>query len=372
MTPPFALSRTDLHHWLHHHALPLWSGTGVDTATGTVWEALDHSGQPCTALPRRLRVQLRQAYCFARTEDPVLQARAVQLFHFAMTRGFDPDSGHLAALLAPDLTILQAPHALYDLAFLLLAAAALIEAGHTDHVDLAPLDDALDRLQAQRGWHADAAHSLPRGQNAHMHLFEATTALFAATGTPRYRDIAETCLSLFRDKFQQPGGRVLEFFDVKWIPLDTTIQTTEPGHMAEWIYLIDHYETVTGRASGVDLQSLFSTVLAARDGFGLLPDRLDPTCRTRRLWPQTELLKAALVMRRRGIRGDNAAAPEQILAVMWQQYMETDVPGGWYDCRDRDGNLLSDTMPASSLYHVLSAVLMMLQDGAVSPAVLSS
>lgn len=90
-----------LQNWLQDQALPLWTGAGVDPATGTVWEALDHNGLPCVEMPRRLRVQARQAYSFAMSGDPAHQALALRLFRFAMDQGFDEVSGHLAAGLAP-------------------------------------------------------------------------------------------------------------------------------------------------------------------------------------------------------------------------------------------------------------------------------
>ena len=123
-----------LRGWLLDQAVPLWTGAGWDAATGTVWEALDHAGRPRRDLDRRLRVQARQAYAFATlARQPGvcpalaadLRARAEGLFDFVMTRGFAPGSGNLASWLAPDLTIRTAPHDLYDLSFVLLAAAGL-------------------------------------------------------------------------------------------------------------------------------------------------------------------------------------------------------------------------------------------------------
>ena len=122
--------RTALSDWITGQALPLWSQTGWDAATGTVWEALDHQGQPLRDMPKRLRVQARQAYCFAaaaaRAPDlPDLGDQALRLFRFAMTRGIDPETGNLGGLLNPDGSIRTAPHDLYDVAFMLLAASAL-------------------------------------------------------------------------------------------------------------------------------------------------------------------------------------------------------------------------------------------------------
>ena len=355
--------------WLSDEALPLWSGIGIDTATGTAWEALDHTGAPCPDMDRRLRVQARQAYCFASSGTPAHLPLAQQLFAFAMGRGFDPVTGNLAAYLNPDTSINTAPHDLYDLAFMLLALAALGDAGCDITADLAHLETALARLKAPRGWHENARRTLPRRQNPHMHMFEATTALYHTTGQARFRDMADECLGLFRDVFFQTDGRILEYFDADWHPLAVDKQTIEPGHMAEWIYLLDRYETVTGATTNVDLDLLFNAVVTRRDVAGFLPDRAepanDPACQTRRMWPQTELLKATVVMQRRGAVLDPNMAPDAVFDLLWHDYLTTQTPGGWYDKRAIDGTLLSDTMPASTFYHILCALRFYANDGRV-------
>lgn len=352
--------RSDITSWIDHAALPLWSGAGYDADTGTVWEALDHHGRPLREMPKRLRVQARQAFCFARAAAraphlPGLPDQAMTLFRFVMDRGFDPDTGNLAAMLAPDATILTAPHDLYDVAFSLLAAAALAEAGHDIGADLARLEAALDRLKAPRGWYETAVGTEVRRQNPHMHMFETATALYAATGAARFRDMADLCLSLFREVFLQPSGDVYEYFTPDWQPLSEG-QAVEPGHMVEWVYLLDAYEQATGQQTEIDLERIFLRAWAARDQAGALPDRSWPAEQTRRSWPQTELLKAALVLKRRGVPLPDGAAPEQVLAMLGREYLDTGVQGGWYDKRGTDGTLLSQTMPASTFYHLLVAL----------------
>src|SRR6266853_3686660 len=51
------------------HSLPLWSGEGWDPATGGFVEKLDVEGRADRAAPRRVRVQARQIYCFAKAAD---------------------------------------------------------------------------------------------------------------------------------------------------------------------------------------------------------------------------------------------------------------------------------------------------------------
>ena len=49
-----------------NHAFPLWSKEGWDRTTGGFVERLDQEGRADRLAPRRVRVQARQIYCFAK------------------------------------------------------------------------------------------------------------------------------------------------------------------------------------------------------------------------------------------------------------------------------------------------------------------
>jgi mannose-6-phosphate isomerase len=353
-----ALRKTvdDPRHWLETKVYPLWSGVAIDPATGVSWEALDHAGRPLRDIDRRLRVQARQAYCFASAGRADLLDLGERQFRFAMDQGIDPATGHLVALFDSRLGILSAPHDLYDLAFMLLAASALLRRGRLRADDLPQLEAGLARLKAPRGWHENAAHLLPRRQNPHMHLFEAATELYRVTRAPRHLAIADECLALLRDVFLRPDGRLLEYHAVDLTPVPTARQSVEPGHMAEWVYLLHRYERVTGRCTGISLGALFRAVRGRQLASGFLPDTSQPLSRTRRLWPQLEFLRAAMVMYWRGHRLAPGDSPSAIMDRIRREYLTTDVPGGWFDQRDAQGALCSRLMPASTLYHVQLAI----------------
>src|SRR5437016_6314114 len=48
------------------HSLPLWFREGWDPSTGGFVERLDIEGKADRSAPRRVRVQARQIYCFAK------------------------------------------------------------------------------------------------------------------------------------------------------------------------------------------------------------------------------------------------------------------------------------------------------------------
>jgi len=367
-----AVSFKDFETWLRHNALPLWSGPGLDKPGLGIWEALDHDGKPIANLHKRLRVQARQTYVFAtiaqlgyRTGD---MEHALHAFDFMTTHGFDADKGRFAAVLARDGAILDQTQDLYDLAFILLALAALSAAGRTSLVQqwLPLWESALASHTAERGWLETMDGRQPRRQNPHMHMFEAATSFFEVSGDRRFLDLAKECLLLFKDVFyNRDSGLLLEHFASDWSMLPDADHFVEPGHMMEWIYLISRFEQVTGEASGVDLRRLFDRARdVGLDSSGaFLVDQVHSTSGRSdgrmRLWPQTEYLKASIVLTAHGERLPPDATPSTLYGNLSGRYFSTPVKGGWYDQFDGSGALISTTMPASTFYHVLAAFLCM-------------
>ena len=75
-----------------------------------------------------------------------------------------------------------------------------------------------------------------------------------------------------------------------------------------------------------------------------------------RLWPQTERIKAACLAgshhRRAALR--RAIAAEATRSLM--KYLDTPTPGLWRDTMDERGAFVEQLAPASSFYHIVSAV----------------
>lgn len=360
--------------WLEQDALPLWLGAGFDHQTGLVFEALDHAGRALPDRPRRLRVQMRQAYVFAKCAGLFsnglgqdLAAKAQVLLTHTCASGFDAASGHLVYTYGADGRATAVGGELYDLAFLLLACSAAIERGYELGDLVAKAEAALDELKAPFGWYEAPDQRRPRRQNPHMHLFEAAMAMAAATGAARYREIADECLALLRDRFLQDGHLLFEFFDADLGLAPAAEQGLEPGHMAEWVGLLHVYETTFPSSCGVDLGALYAatTALSAKGGL-ILPDQAlvpgAPTWadahkgETMRLWPQTEWVKCQAAMASRGVTQARLMLP-QVLEELARTWFNPAVEGGWFDQRHLSGALISDIMPASTMYHILEAIL---------------
>ena len=76
--------------------------------------------------------------------------------------------------------------------------------------------------------------------------------------------------------------------------------------------------------------------------------------RSRRAWPQTELIKAHITKARERVPGA-ADAAAQVALIFLDTYLATEVRGLWMDQFDENGVGMTDAAPASTLYHVVVA-----------------
>jgi mannose/cellobiose epimerase-like protein (N-acyl-D-glucosamine 2-epimerase family) len=201
--------------------------------------------------------------------------------------------------------------------------------------------------------------TLPRRQNPQMHLFEAMIATFDATGDQVYQNRAGDLFGLFIANLYDSRRQVLgEYFEEDWASIEPA--SVEPGHQAEWVWLLKGFERITGCPTGRHRSQLLASALRYRDdATGCLFDEGDADGNirkfTRRLWPQTEIAKAFIAQAEAGEEG---AADEALVALhrLHKHYLRHPVSGGWYDQFDRDGRSLVDFIPASSFYHIVCAI----------------
>lgn len=355
--------------WLFEDAAPTWAAAGFDRDRALFAEQLSASGRP-DPVSRRLRVQARQIYSFCelgrlgwtgpwaeqaeRGLDRLLAAgrRADGLF----VHTFD-DAGDVEDERCD----------LYDHAFVLFALA---HAGKVLHrPDLFDTADALFDLWEARyrrpsgGFHeGEVEVQPPRRQNPHMHLFEAALALWEASGRERWLNLALELERLAEDRFLV-GDALAEYFDEDWRPLSGR-ERAEPGHCFEWAWLFDR--AAAHRASALEAADRLCG-FARRNGLdgarGVAVNALTPDGAVvdadARLWPQTERLKCAVARWSRS--GDPQEAREAVEA--WRGlslYLDTPVRGVWRDRLKADGSWVDEPAPASSFYHIICAVSVLL------------
>jgi mannose/cellobiose epimerase-like protein (N-acyl-D-glucosamine 2-epimerase family) len=350
------------------HSLPLWSREGWDPATGGFVERLDIGGRADRFAPRRVRVQARQIYCFAKAAQlgwyPEGREIAMKGLEYLLAKANSPDGRPgFVHLLDPDGSAINLARDTYDHAFVLLALATVFQLSRDAQVggEIKSLVAFLDSdLRSPNGGFLEGLPSkLPRRQNPQMHLFEAMIATFEATGDPVYQNRAGDLFRLFIANLYDSRRQVLgEYFEEDWSRVEPV--SVEPGHQAEWVWLLKGFERITGCPTGRHRSQLLASALRYRDEVtGCLFDEGDAGGNiqkfTRRLWPQTEIAKAWIAQAEAGEAG---AADEALQALdrLYQHYLRHPVLGGWYDQFDRDNRSLVDFIPASSFYHVICAI----------------
>lgn len=350
------------------HALPLWAQRGWDDKNGGFVERLSIDGSADLAAPRRIRVQARQIYCFAKAAQlgwyPQGRAVAHKGLDHLLAKAKSPDGKPgFAHLIAPDGAVLNPLRDTYDHAFILLALAALYQLDGDTQVR-AEIDSLMQffdtALRSSDGGYVEGVPAtLPRRQNPQMHVFEALIATFDATHDQAFQARAGDLFGLFVGSLYDGQKQVLgEYFEQDWSRIEPVC--VEPGHQAEWVWLLKGFERITGCPTGRHRGQLLASALRYRDpATGCLVDEGDTAGNvikpTRRCWPQTEIAKAWIAQAESGEDGaaDQARAA---LVRLHQHYLVHPVTGGWYDQFDVDGRSLVDTIPASSFYHILCAV----------------
>lgn len=347
------------------HALPLWATAGWDRRRGGFVERLDRDGSPQTDAPRRVRVQARQIYCYAKAAQfnwyPGAKELALEGLDYLLTRARNADGGFVH-LLDADGGVVDARRDSYDHAFVLLALANVYQLGQDAQVR-AEIDATLrfidQRLKSPHGGFIEGLPpAMPRRQNPQMHLFEAMIALFDATGEAVFQNRAGDFFGLFVGNLFDQRTQVLgEYFEEDWSRINPIV--VEPGHLAEWTWLLKGFERITGCPTARHRSALMASLLRYRNAAGCLVDEGDAEGRvtrsSRRCWPQTELAKAWIAQAESGEAGASDQA-RAALALLHRHHLDHPVRGGWYDQFDGEGRPVVDYIPASTFYHVLCAV----------------
>lgn len=353
--------------WLRMRALPFWSSVGQGHA-GAFVQLMTLDGRAVIS-QRRARVQARQLHVFAeagrhgwsgcwrRVVDDGLS--------FLEDRYLRPD-GLMRALLDETARPLDGTAMLYDQAFHILARASVQQAGLAgDHEAAAAAvrNALLAHAPADGGLVEQGPH--PHQSNAHMHLLEACLAWEEAGGDKEWARLADRIVSLARSHFiDRDGGFLREFFNADWslAPGDDG-RLIEPGHQFEWAWLLTRYARSRGAPEVIaDARRLYAF---GRQGVGprrqvaldALNDNGSVRSRRARLWPQTEWMKAALILAETAEDGDRTALLEDAAAAQRAIWRYLTPEGLWRDKLLDDGRFIDEPAPASSLYHILGAQL---------------
>ncbi|WP_421790325.1 AGE family epimerase/isomerase [Hyphobacterium sp.] len=355
--------------WMRDAALPVWADAGWDAERGGFFERLNLDGSPDADAVRRVRSQARQVYVYAHAHElGWYEGRklALQGFDYLVDKAWSPDGAPGWVMkLNRDGSVADPTRDLYEQAFALLALSHVYRLTGDAQVKtlanetLAFIDDVMGATSG--GWREAEPDRLPRRQNPHMHMFEASLALHEAFGGQSHLARAGNILRLMRDHWLFPSGGLREVFNADWSPLDGPEgRKTEPGHQFEWVWLLDRYAELSGNEPGPESAGLYAfakaygrspttgLIVATVSDDGVV---LDGSART---WQQTEHLKAALVQGQTGRSGGWGSA-QDALHQLFTKFLKPAPTGCWIDAYGAAGNPAVTHITASTLYHLLVA-----------------
>jgi len=350
--------RDRLKSWLLDQALPIWWAPGADLEHGGFHDRLDASGRSLPG-PKRARVAARQAYSYAvggafGWDGPWREA-VDQGLTFLEQAHRRPDGLYRGRVdpAAPSDAV-----DLYDQAFVLLAHSIAAGRGDTDAPGRAQA--LLARLPREPAGGFAGLDGAGLDANPNMHLFEAFLAWVARGAGELWRDAAAGQARLVMTRLIDPEtGAQSELFGPCWTAPPKPERGVWPGHEFEWAWLLMRWNLVSGDAAAL-AAALRLVELAERAGVD--PDRnvavncldgdLVLTDPGTRLWPQTERLRVAALAG--ALTGDASFwdMAAKAAAGLWL-FLDVPTPGLWRDSLESDDL----TAPASSLYHIVGAIL---------------
>ena len=362
--------------WLDNAALPLWWTAGADHDRGGFFELLDERGR-AVRVARRVRVQARQIYVYGAAGSagwPGPWKAAVRHGLDYLLEAYRRPDGLYCTLVGDEGGQMDERAFLYDQAFVLMAlataAGAGIETPRCTKEAMELMDILVHRFARPRGGFYEEEIRGSRVQsNPHMHLLEASLAWAAVETNNGWQDLAAQIVGVCLGQFVDGESGVLrEFFDDSGTPSEGFPgRIVEPGHQFEWAWLLARWAALQGdRRSAEAAIRLFD--VGERCGvdplrgvaIDTLLDDMSPYSRQARLWPQTERLKAALILARMAADSTGRSEYESIAlsaAEGLSHYLHTEVHGLWHDKMRADGTFVIEPSPASSLYHIACAIL---------------
>ncbi|MGH7024637.1 MAG: AGE family epimerase/isomerase [Caulobacteraceae bacterium] len=348
--------RDRLKAWLLDRAFPIWWNPGADLEHGGFHDRLDADGRPIPGA-KRARVAARQVFAYAAAGEMGWSGP----WREAMDHGLAfLEAGHRRA---DGLYRSYAPSAdsavdLYDQAFVLLAWASAARHGDADAGGRARA--LLDRLPRETAGGFACLEGAGLDANPNMHLFEASLAWTGIDRSGPWHDAASGQARLALTRLIDPAtGAQSELFGAGWAAPDAGERAIWPGHQFEWAWLLLRWSLNSGDSAAVaaalrliEVGERSGVDAARRVAINALDGNLRVIDPGTRLWPQTERLRAALLAG--AVTGDPALwdRAAEAATALWK-FLDVPTPGLWRDSLEVDGL----TAPASSLYHIVGAVL---------------
>ncbi len=278
-----------------------------------------------------------------------------------LSERFERADGLFRASVRVDGTAAQETAYLYDQDFVLLAQATAARAAPDLADDLSRRARALANTVRTVFGLADGGFRAGEGTPAYlldpvMHLFEAALAWIEVDADPFWRALADDIGVFFLERLLDPNlGSVREEFGADWRPAPGHAgQVLRPGHHFEWAWLLKRWASGRPRPEAdIAAEALYAAATRGVDPHsGLVVDTLlaDLTvdAASSRLWPQTERLKAAILL------GKDTDALSAACAL--EGYFTTPIAGLWRDTPAFIAGVDPAPALASSFYHIVGAI----------------
>ena len=351
--------------WLRQAALPVWASLGQDR-NGRFEEVLALDGRH-VATARRARVQARQLQVYAEAGRRGWRGpwrEAVDSGLKSLAADYLRQDGQMRTLLAHDGKPIDDTAMVYDQAFLMFGLACASDAtGRPEfQAEATAVRDLLVRsADIEGGVRESGSH--PYQSNAHMHLLEAALAWEEIGGDHAWSQLADRIVALAQRRFiDAETGALREFFQSDWSPaLGEDGRLVEPGHQFEWSWLLARYGRRRSDSDAIKnawrLYDNGRRGLDLKRGIAVDAINIDGGVRSARarLWPQTEWLKASLILaelsngaKRTDCLGQAAQAQRAVWRYLTPQ-------GLWRDKLLENGDFIDEPAPASSFYHIMAA-----------------
>ncbi|GAK69720.1 putative mannose-6-phosphate isomerase [Agrobacterium rubi TR3 = NBRC 13261] len=354
----------------------MWWDVGAGKPDGGFYERINQTAKPMLGDNRRARVQPRQAYCYAAAGQNGWTGdwqKAVSQGLNWFDKVYRLDNGLYGNLADASGKLIDDTFDFYNQAFALFAAAqtALVFPERKEEMRKRALEilSVLQRDYAHptAGFEEANPPVEPLCSNPHMHFFEAMLAWEVVDADGPWRQLADDVANLAMEKFidAQSGG-LREFFDHDWAPMPGEKgRIMEPGHQFEWAWLLTRWGSLRQNDAAI---TKAKRLFEIGEKHGICPRRKvammslyddftvhDPLAR---LWPQTEWLKAAVRLASVSHGEERyrylGSALRAIGAL--QPFLDTPVPGLWFDKWPADAPMIDEPAPASTFYHIVCAI----------------
>ena len=374
-TPP---ALADFRDRFTRGTLTIFARHGWDRERGGLVERLTPDLAPDPTPYRRSMVHARQLYVYStwaeRLDDAGFADHADRIHRHLVERFADREQGGWFEKTDLAGRVVSADKVLYSHAFVLLGLTAYGSClGRDVEAELErTLAYVESRFRCGDGLYRTvldrAGRDISDGvdQNPLMHLLEAVLLLFERTGRRDALAIADALVERARRSFLH-DGLILEHLGHDLEPHPVKGHVAEPGHQAEWAWLLNWYGRLAGR-DDLDgpCRALFGNGLRLGwdPGTGGLFDQIDRTggqaiVPSKRLWPLGETIKAATVLP--GCVEAFGETPESLIALLCRRYLRPD--GRWAERLHRDMTVADASLPASTCYHLSFALTEALRAG---------